>query len=300
MPKNKRQIISIIGPTASGKSDLAVKLAKKFNGEIISADSRQVYKGMDIGTGKITQKEMRGIPHHLLDIASPKRTFTVSQYQKLGNESIKKIFDKGKVPIIVGGTGFYIDALAKGLVFPDVRPDHKLRKRLDKFTAERLFKMLERLDLERAKKIDRHNKRRLARSIEIVKSTKRPVAELISNADYDVLTIGIDVPKEKLAKQIKARLAKRIHKGMIKEVEKLHKQGISWQRLDNFGLEYRWISRYLRGLISKKEMAERLDQDIRNYAKRQMTWFKRDKTTVWVKNYTQALGSVRSYLKNTK
>ena len=166
-----KKLIVILGPTASGKSDLAIKFAKKFNGEIISADSRQVYKKMDIGTGKITRKETKGVPHYLLDVVSPKRKFTVVQYRKLAIKAINKIFEKGKVPILCGGTGFYIQAVIDGVIIPEVKPDWKLRRKLEKKTTEELFKWLKKLDSKRAKIIDKKNKRRLVRALEVIIKT---------------------------------------------------------------------------------------------------------------------------------
>jgi len=333
MPK----IIVVLGPTASGKSELAVKLAKKFNGEIISADSRQVYKGLNIGSGKITKKEMHGIPHHLLDVASPKRIFTVFQYQKLATKALKKILAKGKLPIICGGTGFYIDALIYNYKFPQVPAQPTLRKKLEKKSTEELFKQLQKLDPERAKNIDRHNKRRLVRAIEIILITNKPVP-LLNNirvnpciyppqSIYDVLKIGIKKSPEELKKLIKKRLLKRLKMGLIDEVKNLHyQQGMSWKRLDDLGLEYRYLARYLRKLSNNsrinsnksridkhsgtirdnpkkirenyyKEMIETLNREIYHYAKRQMTWFKRDKNIHWVKNYNEAQKLVKEFLK---
>ena len=167
--ESKRKIIVILGPTASGKSALAVKIAKKINGEIISADSRQVYKGLDIGTGKITRKEMGGVPHYCLDVVSPKKIFTVADFKKCAEKAIEKIFAKNKIPIIVGGTGLYIQAVVDNIVLPEVKPNWRLRKELEKKTTEEMFKMLKKLDPERAKNIDAKNPRRLIRAIEITK-----------------------------------------------------------------------------------------------------------------------------------
>ncbi len=301
----------VLGPTASGKSDLAVELAKKFsakggpasgwNGaEIISADSRQVYKGMDIGTGKITLRETRGVPHYLLSVASARKTFTVAQFQKLGRRAIKKILNKGKLPIICGGTGFYIDALLYNYPLPNVPPNIKLRKKLEKKTAESLFEKLERLDPERAASIDRHNKRRLIRALEIVNATGKPTpsrAEVLKReSDCNVLKIGIDLPKNILHGRIHARLMRRIRAGMIKEIENLHTGGLSWEKLDAFGLEYRYISRYLRGLITRQEMCEKLEREIWAYVKRQLTWWKRDYEIHWLRKPIEAIRLVRQFL----
>ncbi|MDP1538598.1 MAG: tRNA (adenosine(37)-N6)-dimethylallyltransferase MiaA, partial [bacterium] len=244
-----KKLIVILGPTSSGKSELAVKLAKKlapyrnevsgagFNGvEIISADSRQVYQGMDIGTGKVTKKEMRGIPHYLLDVASPKRRFTVVQYRKLAIIAINKIFKKGKVPILCGGTGFYIQAVVDGIIIPKVKPDWKLREKLEKKTTKELFNKLKKLDPKRIKTIDKNNRRRLIRALEIVMKTKKPVpAFKINPLPYPVLMLGIKKEKEELKKLINKRLLRRLKNGMVEEVKKLHKSGVSWKRLEEFG-----------------------------------------------------------------
>jgi len=292
-----KKIIAIVGPNASGKSNIAVKLAKRFNGEVISADSRQVYKGMNIGTGKITKKEMQGIPHHLLDVASPKRTFSVAQYKKLAEKAIKKIFKKKKVPILCGGTGFYIQAVIDDISFPKVKPDWKLRKELEKKSTKELFEILKKIDPNRAKKIDKNNPRRLIRAIEIVKKTKKPVPEIKKESKYDVLMIGIKKEKEELKKLIEKRLKKRLKQGMIKEVENLKKSGISWKKLESFGLEYKWIAKYLQKQISKSEMIEKLKKDIEDYARRQMVWFKKDKRIIWIKNYKELERLVKNFLK---
>src|SRR3989338_9750335 len=159
------KLIVILGPTSSGKTDLSIKLAKKFNGEVVSADSRQVYNGMDIGSGKITKKEMQGIPHYLLDVANPKRKFTVSQYQKLALFAIKKIQNKGKIPFLVGGSGLYIQSIVDGIIIPEVKPDWKLRKKLEKKNNKELYSMLFKIDPTRAKSIDKNNSRRLIRAL---------------------------------------------------------------------------------------------------------------------------------------
>lgn len=304
MTELKPKIIVILGPTASGKSDLAVKIAKKFNGEIISADSRQVYRGLDLGSGKITKKEMENIKHYLLDVASPKRTFTVEQYKKLAQKTIKKILKKHKVPIICGGTGLYIDSLIYDYNFPQVPPDAKLRKELEKFPTEELFEKLQKLDPRRAQNIDRHNRRRLIRALEIINATKHPIPSidlfpgtiLWDSTRYDILKIGISVTQEKLKQNITKRLYARLKAGMIEEVENLFKQGLSWKRLDDFGLEYRFISRYLRNLINKKEMEDLIIKESIKYAKRQMTWFKKDKNTYWINNSGQALPIIKDFI----
>lgn len=319
MPK---KLIIILGPTASGKSKLAIKLAKKFNGEVISADSRQVYKGMDIGSGKVTKKEMRGIPHYLLDVVSPKTRFTVAKYQKLAKAAIKKIHKKGKIPFLVGGTGFYIQSVIDGIVIPKVKPDWKLRKKLEKKTASELFETLKKLDPRRAKNIDKHNKRRLIRAIEIVKKLGTVPPLSLPCPQYCILMIGVKRKPGELKKLIKKRLMERLKKGMISEIRKLKKSGLSWKRLEEFGLEYRYIAQYLQKKINYQEMIEKIQKESEHYAKRQMTWFsrhwsgssmpilssildrvgiksgKKDKRIHWIENYRKTERIVKEFLKN--
>lgn len=318
---NKPKIIVVLGPTASGKSDLAVKLAKKFKGEIISADSRQVYKGLNIGSGKVPKDKKipksyilnsksyfyNGISHHLLDVASPKRTFTVSQYQKFAGKAIKEILKRGKIPIVCGGTGFYIDALIYNYKLPEVPPNPKLRKELEKKSADELSKQLKKLDPARAKNIDRFNKRRLIRALEIVLTTKKPVpSTIIYDSIYNVLFIGIKKPQEELKELISKRLKKRLEQGMLKEIKNLHKSGVSWKKLESFGLEYRRVAEYLQEKLNQADMASLLQKDIEHYAKRQMTWFsakgglasneKKNRVINWIKNYKQAEKLINNFL----
>lgn len=297
---SKRKVIAIVGPTASGKSDFAVSLAKELGAEIISADSRQIYKGMDIGTGKITRKEMRAVPHHLLSIVSPKTVFNVVKFQKQTNTVLKKISKKNRLPLIVGGTGFWIDALINGTRFPEAPANAKLRNTLSKLTAEKLFSMLKKADPKRAKNIDRHNKVRLIRALEIARYGKKRLSPALET--YDALYIGLDLPTEELYERISKRLTQRIKKGMISEVANLHKRGISWNKLEKFGLEYRRVAIFLQGKISKEEMLEQLDFAIKHYAKRQRTWFKRNDRIVWLnptkkQSRKKALLLVKRFLK---
>lgn len=286
--KDKPTILVIVGPTASGKSDLAVKLAKKFNGEVVSADSRQVYKGLDIGTGKITKKEMKGVPHHLLDVADPKKPFNVIEYVKLADEAIAGILKRGKLPIICGGTGFYIQALVDRIAFPEVPANKKLRKQLGSKIVSQLLTQLKKLDSKRFKQIsenesDRQNKRRIIRAIEVgrvVKKTAFPVNATQSHL-YKTYFIGLNPLRDELRAKIHARLLKRLKAGMLDEATRLHKKGLSWKRMEELGLEYRYMARFLQGKISKNEMIEKLNIEIGKYAKRQMTWFRRDKRIIW-------------------
>lgn len=278
---NSSRIIAIVGPTASGKSDLAVRLAKKFGGEVISADSRQVYKGLDIGTGKVTKKEMGGIPHHLLDVMSPKKQYSVAEYQRDANRAIADIVSRGKLPIICGGTGFYIDALVYDSVLPDVLPNKGLRKELENETIESLYDILKQKDPNRAASIDAKNPRRLVRAIEIADALGS-VPVRVNNSSFTTLFIGIKVPPETLKARIRTRLLNRMRMGMLAEVRALHEKGLSFKRMEELGLEYRYLSRLLRGTLTKDEMLTQLESEIIHYAKRQHTWFKRNKSIHWV------------------
>jgi tRNA dimethylallyltransferase len=277
----KPAILVILGPTASGKSDLAVTLAKKLNGEIVSADSRQVYKGLDIGTGKITKKEMKGVPHYLLDVVVPDKVFSVNEYQKLAYEAIDNIVKRGKLPIVVGGTGFYIQSIVDGLVFPKAKADKALREKLNKLTPESLFKILVRIDPKRAAGIDANNKVRLVRAIELIKAFG-VTPKIKKQPRYECLQIGIKFHDELLKERIRVRLDKRLQQGMIQEAEELHKKGLSWRRMEQLGLEYRYLAYYLQKKISIEEMIKQINMVSWHYAKRQMTWFKRDNNVWWI------------------
>ena len=317
MKSKVNKLIVISGPNASGKSNLGVSLAKQLGGEIISADSRQIYKNLNIGSGKITKKEMMGIPHHCLDIANPKKIFTAYDYKICAEKAIQKIWQKNKIPIIVGGTGFYIDAVTGRIKLSNIPPNPKLRKRLLTYSATKLFSMLKKLDPKKAKNIDKNNKVRLVRAIEILrgerlmfsKSFRSPKKLGLSrsesfwgeNADNrpaldgtnyrlektqgvrpeNILWIGIKRKPEKLKKLIHDRLLRRL-RGIIKEIKYLRKNGLSWKRLFDLGLEYRYVSLYLRGMLNKKEMIKKLEAETNQYAKRQMTYFKRNKEIHWV------------------
>ncbi len=290
--QDKPKVIVIVGLTAVGKSALAIGLARRFNGEVISADSRQVYRGLNLGTGKITRKEMRGVPHHLLDVVSPKKQFSVAEYQTLAREKIDGIISRDKLPIICGGTGLYIDAALGRVTIPDVPPDPLLRKKLGRKSAEELFALLKKLDPKRAKEIDSKNPRRLIRAIEIAnakrsenldprRSPRREGEAVGIFASRSVCWIGLTLPPDLLKQRIKTRLSERIKDGLIAEVKELHQRGLSWKRLEKLGLEYRFVSRYLRGLMTKREMTDKLQTEIWRYAKRQMQWFKRNKDIQW-------------------
>lgn len=276
------ELYVIVGPTAVGKSDYAVSLAKKIGGEVVSADSRQVYRGLDIATGKITKREMKGVPHHMLDVADPKRQYTALRYKRDAEKIIQDIVKRGRVPIICGGTGFYIAALLGEIEMSGVKPNKELRKKLSRKSAVELFAMLQEMDPLRAETIDAKNPVRLIRAIEIAQVPRgtAPVAHKVPS--YKVIKLGLTLPKETLRERIHVRLFKRMKRGMIAEAKRLHDEGLSYKRMVELGLEYRYLARYLKNEVSKEEMLTQLETEIWHYAKRQMTWFKRDKEITWL------------------
>lgn len=290
----KTKVLVIVGPTASGKSDLAIRLAKKLDGEVISADSRQVYKGLNIGSGKVTKSEMNGIPHHLLNVADPREVFSVAQYKKLAEPIVENIAKENKLPIIVGGTGFYIDALTGTTSLPEVGPNEKLRKRLEKLSAEELFKILKEKDPSRAKTIDAKNKVRLIRALEIIEALGKVPKHEPTQSAYQLVYIGLR-PLD-IDERIKMRLEKRLA-GIIRESKLLHSKGLSYKRMDELGLEYRYAALYLQGKLDKDEMREKLNTEIHRYAKRQMTWFKRNKKIKWFT--PEESSQIEKYIKQT-
>ncbi|PIR57895.1 MAG: tRNA (adenosine(37)-N6)-dimethylallyltransferase MiaA [Parcubacteria group bacterium CG10_big_fil_rev_8_21_14_0_10_38_31] len=297
--QRKNKIIVILGPTAVGKSDFAVKVAEKINGEIISADSRQVYKNLDIGTGKIKGKEMQGVPHYLIDIISPKKAFSVAQYRKLAIDSIQNILAKGKIPIIVGGTGQYIQSIVDNISIPEVPPNQKLRKELEAKTNDELFKILKKLDIRRAKNIDKNNPRRLIRAIEIARAIgKVPKLKSKPNDNYQFLQIGLMASNEKLKQRIEKRIKKMLKSGLINEVKKIRQSGLSWKKIHELGFEYQYPTLFLRNKIDRDEMLEKMLIANYKYTKRQMTWFKKDKRIKWFTTEEKDLKKSRKSIKD--
>ena len=323
MLKNKNKIIVVLGTTASGKTKLGVDLARKFNGEIISADSRQVYKHMDVGTGKdlneyitktqITDKwVVNKAPYHLIDIVNPNTKFSLAKYQKLAFQAIEDILKRGKTPIIVGGTGLYLQAVVDNYNLSGARPDKELREKLEEKSAGELFLELKKINskfAERLNESERKNRRRLIRYIEIMqdkgaekKGVSHPIGCETPKAKYDFLLLGLTWPRETLKERIYKRLMERLEKeNMVGEVKELHKDGVSWKRLESFGLEYKYISLYLQGKLDYEEMVEKLNIAIRQFTKKQMTWFRRwekqRKKIYWVKDEKEAEKLVRKFLK---
>ena len=277
----KQKILVIVGPTSSGKSALAVELARRFNGEVISADSRQVYRGLDLGTGKITRAEMKGVRHHLLDVASPKKIFTAHDFVAHAERAIADIARRGKLPIIAGGTGFYIDALIGRIALADVVANKHLRATLEKKTPAQLLAMLKRKDPLRAKTIEPHNKRRIIRALEIVAALGHVPKNTDIRCPYLPLWIGIAMSLGTLERKIHARLLARMKQGMVAETHRLHAAGFSYKRMEQLGLEYRALSHLLQGKTTREEMFESLYRDIRRYAKRQLVYWKRNAEIRW-------------------
>jgi tRNA dimethylallyltransferase len=289
------KVIAIVGPTASGKTSLGIYIAQKVGGEIISADSRQVYKGLNIGTGKVTKKEMAGIPHHLLDVASPKKQFSVDDFITKANRATTTIYRSKHIPVIVGGTGLYIDTFVGRMSYPNVPPNEALRAKLDTKTTERLLAMLQKLDPRRATSIEPHHKRRIIRAIEIAKAIG---ASPLPNPTpkYDVLWIGLNPAPEKLQKNIRTRLKARLKAGMVAEARRLHGTGLSYKRMGELGLEYRCLALLLQNKLTKNEFEEQLERAINQYAKRQLRWFKRNKDIHWVSGKAEALRLCKKFL----
>jgi tRNA dimethylallyltransferase len=279
MPEKKTEkIIAIIGPTASGKTGLAKALYKKYHGRVISVDSRQIYRRLDLGTGK-----EKSFPQEMIDIKEPGESFSVVEFQGQVLKLIEEIFKAGKIPFLVGGTGFYLDSIIFERQYPKVEPHEKLRKKLDRLSIPDLYKRLKQKDPASAKRIGRH-KRRLIRALEIVEKSGQPVPGIGGqNLRHPTLLLGIEVERERLYQRIDGRVDERIRQGMIKEVRDLVRNGISKDWLRNLGLEYRYIIDYLDLKYTKAEMIEKLKFAIHKFARRQITWFRRYPEIIWLK-----------------
>lgn len=299
------KLIAIVGPTASGKSELAVEIAKKFNGEIISADSRQIYKGLNLGTGKVNGKLItrdgkkifiyKTIPHYCIDCISPKKQYSVAEFAACAKQAIADIAGRGKIPILVGGTGFWVDAVVYNMKFPDVPPNLKLRKILERKNPAELLQMLTKLDPRRANTIEQKNPRRLIRAIEIVRTLGR-VPMLNKKSPYHILWLGLQTKKDILRTQIHKRLLQRLRAGMIHEARLLHKNGLSWKRFYELGLEYRALAEHLRGKTTKDGMMIHLERAILHYARRQMVWFRKNKKIRWIQSPHDATRLMEKFL----
>ena len=287
---SKTKVIVICGPTASGKTKLSIELAKKINGEIVSCDSMQIYKDMTIGTAKPTSEEMQGIKHYLIDCVSPETRYSVADYKKDAIFAIKEIIAKGKVPIIVGGTGLYLESLIYNIEYNEIEVDLKYRKELEKIEKEEglesLYKKAEVIDPEAIKKISHNDKKRIFRILEIYKSTGKTKTQLEiesrkNKPEYDFLLFGITMDREKLYERINLRVDLMIKAGLVEEVKNLCKK---YKELPTAlqGLGYKEVVEYLDSKISKEEMIEKIKQETRRYAKRQLTWFRKYDNLIWL------------------
>jgi len=294
------QLIVVPGPTASGKSALGIALAQRFHGEIVSADSRQVYRGLDIGTAKVTAEERALVPHHLLDVADVQEIYTVSQFQQQAIAAINDIAARGLQPFLVGGSPHYIQAVVDNLDIPAVPPQPALRAELEARPLAELLAQLEELDTRSAAIIDRNNRRRVIRALEVCLTSGKPFSEQrrVAAPLYRSLLLGIQWPREELYRRIDRRVDERIQLGMVQEVRTLLDNGVSHERLEALGLEYRFISRWLRGEFpSEESMSERLKFAIHDFTRRQLTWFRKDTRIMWIDGGNGALERAEEWVR---
>jgi tRNA dimethylallyltransferase len=276
---SKPKVIAVVGQTAAGKTSLAIRIAKHCGGEVISCDSRQVYRGLDIGSGKVTTEEMDGVPHHVLDVADIQDVYTAHDFARDAKAAIADIQSRGRVPVVAGGTFFYLDQL-RGLSLPAVPPNPELRAELEKHSTEDLFQQLATNDPNRAQSIDEHNRPRLIRALEICAELGQVPTVTQENSPYKWLVIGINIPQSELDIRIHNRLISRLEAGMIEEVGRLL-ETIPATRLKELGLEYRYVTEYLEGSCTYDELITTLQAKIRQFSRRQLTWLKRDRAIEW-------------------
>ena len=290
---DKPKVIVICGPTASGKTALSIELAKKINGEIISSDSMQIYKYMDIGTAKTTQEEMQGIKHYLLDFVEPSQRYSVAEFKKDAEKTIEEILQKGKTPIIVGGTGLYVDSLIYGIEYQTIEFDEQYRKqleeRVEKEGLETLYNEAKKIDPQAIEKISLNDKKRILRILEIYKATgknktEQEIESRKNGVKYDYKVFAINMDREKLYERINKRVDIMIENGLIEEVEKLLEKYKEFPTAMQ-GLGYKEVVEYLQGKVSEEEMIENIKRETRRYAKRQLTWFRKNKQTIWIEPY---------------
>jgi tRNA dimethylallyltransferase len=286
-------ILTILGPTASGKTRLAVALADRLGGEIISADSRQVFRGMDIGSGKDLH-EYGTIPYHLIDILDSGAEFSVFAFQQLFLETFENISGRGRLPVLCGGTGLYLDAVLRGYRMLQVPEDPSLRAELEKLNSAELSAMLQELRPEQHNTSDLLERSRTIRAIEIALYEREHAKEQEPFPEIHSLTIGIRWERNELRKRITERLRLRLDNGMIEEVQQLHDGGVPWERLDYYGLEYRYIGSYLQGKMSRNDMYQRLNSAIHDFAKRQENWFRKMETNGVKINWVEGAGDTLS------
>ena len=288
------KLIVIEGTNASGKSSLGVELALRFDGEIVSADSRQVYRRMDLGSGKITPEETRGVPHHLIDVREPGEFFSMADFQRLAYEAIDGILDRGHVPFLVGGTGLYVDAVADGYVLSEKAPDPAVRERLETYETPQLYAMLKEQvpDTE----IDPKNRHRVMRALEKLEAEDYTPGR--KEPRFELLKLGVTWPREVLKQRIDERLETRLRQGMVEEVRDLLDDGVSEVFLTKLGLEYKYLTWYLTGKMGMEQMKEELGNAIKRFAKRQMTWFRRDERIHWLDMAAEPVEEASDLIRN--
>ena len=287
----KEKVIVIVGPTASGKTALSIELAKKINGEIVSCDSMQIYKYMDIGSAKPTKEEQQGIKHYMIDIVEPNERFSVAEYKKQAEKAIEEIINKGKVPIVIGGTGLYADSLIYGIEYPEIEFDKKYREELEKEAKtdeglKKLYNKASKIDKDAISKISENDKKRILRILEIYHATGKTKTELEieskkNGPKYDYRVFAIDIKRDILYERINKRVDLMVQAGLIQEVQNLLKKYSEFPTAMQ-GLGYKEVVEYLDGILTKEEMIEKIKQETRRYAKRQFTWFRKNKDTIWI------------------
>ncbi len=280
--KAKRPLIVILGPTASGKTGLSLKIAHQINGEIISTDSRQIYREMEIGTDIISQKEQEGVVHHMLGITTPDKPISLAEYRDLAIQKIEEICKRGNVPMLVGGTGLYIDAIIRDYDIPRVPPDEKLRQELQKESSEKLYKKLEKLDPQAAKKIHPNNIRYVIRAIEVAMNKKENPPPRENAPKFDLFMLGIKWPREELYERVNERVHRQLKRGLTDEVKSLLEKGYDQKLPAMSSLGAKEIIPYIRGEMPLEQCTEILKRNTRRYAKRQMTWFRRYDNVMWL------------------
>jgi tRNA dimethylallyltransferase len=293
-----QKLIVILGTNASGKSELGIRLARHLGSEIVSADSRQVYRGLDLGSGKVTEAQAAGVKHHLIDVAEVSEYYSLAQYQRAAYQAIDAIAADGKIPLLVGGTGLYVSAIVEGYELVEVPPNEALRTELEALPLTDLMLRLEKADPEGARSIDKSNRRRIIRALEIASAGLGRAAARKRSPRYECLQLGLTWPREILAERIEQRLRDRLARGMIEEVAGLRARGVSDTRLDKLGLEYRYVLRYLRGELGTiEELRAQLGTAIRQFAKEQVTWFKRDTRIIWLDPFGDYFQEAREYIR---
>ena len=293
------KVVAVVGTNASGKSALGIELAKKYDAEIISADSRQVFRGLDLGSGKVTPEETQGVPHHLIDVREPNEFFSMADFQRMAYQAIDDIRGRGRLPMIVGGTGLYVDSVLDGYLLSDKEPDLAYRAELEKLTTPQLYDML--LALKPDVQVEKNNRNRVMRIIERIHDGDDAMPG--KQARFESLRLGVSWPREVLSRRIDERLERRLEQGMIEEVQRLMDGGATTEFLLGLGLEYRFITQYLIGEIPDRQaMLDKLAIAIKQFAKRQMTWFRRNPEIVWLDMsgdaFDQACTAIDAFLRD--